>query len=155
MKKLFKKLYESEINLHLSWFWDSGYDVKIGDEMNGYVAEFNTHSIDEVENWVVSNVIKAFPKSKFAKENLKKHTIKINMEFCKKQIKEYLEKKGFEEIRPNLFSDNIIYVELCERDFGYLTKGRFSEVLEENEMFSFLCNCFDDFKNKFNLLIKR
>jgi hypothetical protein len=70
MKKLFKKLYESEINLHLSWFWDSGYDVKIGDEMNGYVAEFNTHSIDEVENWVVSNVIKAFPKSKFAKENL-------------------------------------------------------------------------------------
>jgi hypothetical protein len=30
-----RKLYESEINCALSCFWDNGWDVKLGDEMNG------------------------------------------------------------------------------------------------------------------------
>ena len=36
---LLQELYNSEINLHLSWMWDAGFDVKLGDEMNGYKAE--------------------------------------------------------------------------------------------------------------------
>ena len=36
-----KNLYESEINCSISSFWDNGWDVKLGDEMNGFVAEGN------------------------------------------------------------------------------------------------------------------
>jgi hypothetical protein len=32
------RLYESEINCAISCFWDKGRDVKLGDEMNGFVV---------------------------------------------------------------------------------------------------------------------
>ena len=34
-----QKIYDSEINVTISWFWDGGIDVRLGDEMNGFVAE--------------------------------------------------------------------------------------------------------------------
>jgi hypothetical protein len=33
-----QKIYDSEINVSFSWLWDGGIDVKLGDEMNGFVA---------------------------------------------------------------------------------------------------------------------
>jgi hypothetical protein len=42
-----KRLYESEINCSISSFWDNGWDVKLGDEMNGFKAEGNFHTLDE------------------------------------------------------------------------------------------------------------
>ena len=39
MEVLFKDLYDSEINVSLSWFWDAGFTVKIGDDVNGFVAQ--------------------------------------------------------------------------------------------------------------------
>lgn len=32
-------LYRSEINCSVSSFWDAGWEVRLGDEINGYVAE--------------------------------------------------------------------------------------------------------------------
>lgn len=32
-------LYRSEINCSISTFWDMGWDVRLGDEMNGWKAE--------------------------------------------------------------------------------------------------------------------
>jgi hypothetical protein len=32
------RLYESEINCSISSFWDNHWDVKLGDDMNGFVA---------------------------------------------------------------------------------------------------------------------
>lgn len=69
MKKLFKALYESEINLSIDWLWDSGIRVKIGDEMNGFVSEnlFDIEEIDKIENWIENEVKEHFPNSKFSK----------------------------------------------------------------------------------------
>jgi len=67
MKNLFEKLYESEINLSFSWFWDTGFDVKIGDEMNGFITEFSDHDIDKCIEWIKTKVKELYPDSKFAK----------------------------------------------------------------------------------------
>jgi len=34
-----QRIYESEINVRISWLWDGGIDIRLGDEMNGYLAE--------------------------------------------------------------------------------------------------------------------
>jgi len=34
-----QRIYHGEINVRISWLWDGGIDVGLGDEMNGYVAE--------------------------------------------------------------------------------------------------------------------
>ncbi len=33
------RLYRSEINVSISTFWDMGWEVKLGDELNGYRVE--------------------------------------------------------------------------------------------------------------------
>lgn len=38
---MFQDIYDSEINIRISTFWDGGYDLKLGDYMNGYKAETN------------------------------------------------------------------------------------------------------------------
>jgi hypothetical protein len=43
-----QKIYDSEINLRISWLWDGGIDARLGDEMNGYPAEENVRSVDEI-----------------------------------------------------------------------------------------------------------
>ena len=30
-----QKIYDSEINVRISWLWDGGIDVMLGDEVNG------------------------------------------------------------------------------------------------------------------------
>ena len=34
-----QKIYDSEINVRISWLWDGGIDIRLGDEMNGFLAE--------------------------------------------------------------------------------------------------------------------
>jgi hypothetical protein len=34
-----QKIYDSEINVRISWLWDGGIQVRLGDEVNGFVAE--------------------------------------------------------------------------------------------------------------------
>ena len=38
-----QKIYASEINVEItiSWFWDCGIQVRLGDQMNGFLAETN------------------------------------------------------------------------------------------------------------------
>jgi hypothetical protein len=40
-------LYDSEINLELSCFWDAGFIWKLGDYANGYFAEGNAGTIED------------------------------------------------------------------------------------------------------------
>src|SRR3984957_21299492 len=40
-------LYGSEINCSIASFWDNGFTVKLGDEMNGFVAEKNCRTSSE------------------------------------------------------------------------------------------------------------
>jgi hypothetical protein len=39
IEAILRALYDSEINALISWLWDVGIDVKVGDELNGYEAE--------------------------------------------------------------------------------------------------------------------
>ena len=64
---VFQDLYHSEINFSISTMWDGGFDVSLGDEMNGFVAETNVKRFGMVEPWLIAAVIEHFPDSMFAK----------------------------------------------------------------------------------------
>ena len=34
-----QRIYDSEINVRIGWLWDGGIEVRLGDDMNGYLAE--------------------------------------------------------------------------------------------------------------------
>ena len=42
---IFQRLYDSEINFEVSAFYDAGFDVRLGDHLNGFLAE------GKVETW--------------------------------------------------------------------------------------------------------
>lgn len=71
------RLYASEINCSISSFWDGGFDVKLGDEMNGWKAEttimtegFGVETVqaalETVATWLTAQAIYHFPQSDFA-----------------------------------------------------------------------------------------
>ena len=43
-----QKIYDSEINVEIGWFWDCGIKIRLGDQMNGYLAEETVHSAFEI-----------------------------------------------------------------------------------------------------------
>jgi hypothetical protein len=56
----------SEINCAISSFWDNGWDVKLGDEMNGFVAEGNFRTLDECADFLDRQARKYCPESSYA-----------------------------------------------------------------------------------------
>jgi hypothetical protein len=40
-----QKIYDSEINIDIGWFWDGGITVRLGDQMNRYLAEENVNTV--------------------------------------------------------------------------------------------------------------
>ena len=60
-------IYDSEINVEISTFWDDGYTVKLGDHINGYKAEGSFDRWGQVEPWLTEKVIEHYPDSLFAK----------------------------------------------------------------------------------------
>jgi hypothetical protein len=61
-----QKIYDSEINVDIGWFWDGGIDVRLGDKMNGYLAEENVGSVSEILPWLQEAIAHFFPKSTYA-----------------------------------------------------------------------------------------
>ncbi len=70
-------LYLSEINCTLVSFWDGGWDVKLGDDMNGYVDETGfapkwVHGTPDqgvvtlIAEWLSEQAVKHYPKSAYA-----------------------------------------------------------------------------------------
>jgi len=43
-----QKIYDSEINIRIGWLWDGGIQVRLGDDMNGYLAEEYVNSVAEI-----------------------------------------------------------------------------------------------------------
>lgn len=67
------KIYDSEINAKIQWFWDGGFDVCLGDDMNGWKAT-NTIILNtwkDVEVWLEEKAIEHYPESDFTKGQLK------------------------------------------------------------------------------------
>ena len=61
-----QRIYDSEINLEIGWFWDGGIDVRLGDRMNGFLAEETVGSVEEIVPWLQEAIAQFFPGSTYA-----------------------------------------------------------------------------------------
>jgi hypothetical protein len=59
-------LYASEINVKISWLWDGGIDVMLGDELNGYKAEGKVSTFADAAVWLRDQACQHYPDSGFA-----------------------------------------------------------------------------------------
>ena len=65
---ILQDLHDSEINAKISWFFDGCWEVSIGDDWNGFIAETTKcSSFEEVEQWLIENALKIFPDSNFSR----------------------------------------------------------------------------------------
>jgi hypothetical protein len=70
---LIQRLYDSEINLTVlfSSFYDGGFTVKIGDELNGFRAEDQGQRWSDAEKWLRMKAIELYPDSTFARTEMR------------------------------------------------------------------------------------
>ena len=69
MLETLQALYDSEINFHLSTFWDGGFAAKLGDDMNGYVWEEDEfETLKEAVAALAAAAKRIYPDSTFAKK---------------------------------------------------------------------------------------
>jgi hypothetical protein len=61
-----QRIYDSEINVEIGWFWDGGIDVRLGDKMNGYLAEENVRCVAEILPWLQEAIAHFYPTSTYA-----------------------------------------------------------------------------------------
>jgi hypothetical protein len=68
---IFQRLYDSEINFEVSAFYDAGFDVRLGDALNGFLAHGKGGTWAEAEAWLRDQALAHFPDSKFAQDELR------------------------------------------------------------------------------------
>jgi hypothetical protein len=68
LEEILSALYESEINASISWLWDGGIDVGLGDELNGYDAEGQVSTFAEATAWLRDQACRHYPDSGFARK---------------------------------------------------------------------------------------
>jgi hypothetical protein len=61
-----QKIYDSEINIEIGWFWDSGITVRLGDTMDGYLAEENVNTVADIVPWLQKAIAHFHPDSEYA-----------------------------------------------------------------------------------------
>ena len=67
-------LHASEINGEISWFFDNVWGAKIGDKLNGYMAETaELPSLGHAARWLCDRALELYPESEFAKDYLRTH----------------------------------------------------------------------------------
>jgi len=59
-------LYESEINCSISGFWDAGFTVKLGYELNGFLAEKDCKNSSEAAEFLDQSAREHYPGSVYA-----------------------------------------------------------------------------------------
>jgi hypothetical protein len=64
---IFQRLYDSEINFEVSGFYDAGFEVRLGDALNGFLAHGKVGTWAEAEAWLRDQAVAHFPDSEFAK----------------------------------------------------------------------------------------
>lgn len=58
-----QKLYDQEINASISTFWDGGFEAKLGDDMNGFVAKANFDTLQDAEKFLLEEAKARYPKA--------------------------------------------------------------------------------------------
>lgn len=66
-RPLIERLHDSEINGSISWFFDGGWRVQLGDKLNGVEAEDVVTSYAEAEAWLDRKARELHPDSMFAR----------------------------------------------------------------------------------------
>jgi hypothetical protein len=61
-----QKIYDSEINVRIGWFWGCGIEVRLGDEMNGFVAAETVPSVSDIISWLQEAIAHFYPESTYA-----------------------------------------------------------------------------------------
>jgi hypothetical protein len=49
---ILQRLYDSEINFEISGFYDAGFDVRLGDHLNGFIAKGKVDTWADAEAWL-------------------------------------------------------------------------------------------------------
>jgi len=65
-----QRLYDSEINFEVSGF-DAGFDVRLGDHLNGFLVKDKVETWAEAEAWLRDQALAHFPDSRFAQDELR------------------------------------------------------------------------------------
>ena len=47
-----QKIYDSEINVRIGWFWDGGIEIRLGDDKNGYLADETVRAVCRYCPWL-------------------------------------------------------------------------------------------------------
>ena len=61
-----QKIYDSEINIRISWLWDGGIDVWLGDDVNGYLAQETVGAVEDIVPWLQEAIAHFYPESSYA-----------------------------------------------------------------------------------------
>lgn len=61
VKTVLETLYRFEINCGMESFWDGGWDVWLGDSLNG-MSKVNVQSVDVAIEWLIDEVERIYPK---------------------------------------------------------------------------------------------
>jgi hypothetical protein len=61
-----QKIYDSEINIRISWLWNCGIGLWLGDEVNGYVAAETLSTASEIGPWLQEAIAHFYPASTYA-----------------------------------------------------------------------------------------
>lgn len=66
--RVMRDLYDSEINAQISWFWDGGFAVRFGDELNGFSNTiWSDLKFEEIAEALIGEAMKHYPDSDFVK----------------------------------------------------------------------------------------
>ena len=68
LEEILSALYESEINASISWLWDGGIDVMLGDELSGYKGDGKVSAFAEATAWLRDQACQHYPDSGFARK---------------------------------------------------------------------------------------
>jgi hypothetical protein len=66
--QILQHLHDSEINFMIVAFWDCGFRVLLGDELNGFVAEDRYQSFADAVHWLAATALQKYPESDFARK---------------------------------------------------------------------------------------
>jgi hypothetical protein len=61
-----QRIYDSEINVRISWLWDGGVEVHLGDKVNGFLVEETVRSVSEIVPLLEEAIAHFFPASSYA-----------------------------------------------------------------------------------------
>lgn len=64
---ILQAIYDSEINISLSWCWDGGVDAKVFGFDGRWKYQKRCCSVEEAVRWIIETILEHDPESGFAK----------------------------------------------------------------------------------------